>query len=269
MNALVQVPSATDAEHELVSEQAALADARRAGAGAEAELSAARSKLAEDPSDDNAEAVELARRSATKFSELVQARESRVATAERRLREARRVEDQAALAKVEREASAYLAELPGLFSELTEIHRLAADAADRIEDVAERHADAHERAAVLARRLGVLPRFRSAPLAVVRVAAGLQLADAIGVPEVEAEELRTNVGLGRAVRDLAAVRLDAAELVPAAERLMAELDAALGCTASRWLEPFRDASWNAHEAERERHKAAEALLAELEDKADG
>lgn len=268
MNALIAV-SVADGERELAAEQAALADARRAGAGAEADLSAARSRLAEDPSDENAEAVEVARRSATKFSELVQARETRVAEAERRLREARRVEDRAELAEVEREAGAHLAELPKLFSALVRIHRLAAEAADQIEDLAEKHSDAHERAAVLAKRLGVTNPVRSVPLAVVRVAAGLHLADAVGLPEIEAEELRTNLGLARAVRDLAAVRLDAADLVPAVDRLLAEIDAALGATAARWIEPLRDASWNTHEAERVRHEAAEALLAELEGDADG
>lgn len=269
MTAPVEVPAVADAERELAAEQGALADARRSGAGAEAELSAARSRLAEDPSDESAEAVEQARRPATKFSELVRARETRVAEAERRLREARRVEDREELARVESEASACLAELPDLFAALVRIHGLAATAADQIEDLAAKHGEANERARVLAAGLGVTNPVRSVPLAVVRVAAGLYLADAIGLPEVEAEELRTNLGLGRAVRELSTVRLDAADLVPAAERFMAELDAAIGASAARYLEPLRDASWNSAEAERERHEAAEALLAELEGSADG
>lgn len=263
------VPTVPDAERELAAEQGALADARRSGAGAEAELSAARSRLAENPSDDNAEAVELARRAATKFSELVQARESRVAMAERRLADARRAADREELVEVEREASACLAELPALFAALVRIHGLAATAADQIEDIAERHADAHERAAVLAKRLGVTNPIRCVPLAVVRVAAGLSLADKAGLPESEPEELRGNVGLARAVRDLAAVRLDASELLPAVDRLLAELDAALGCTTGRWIEPLRDAQWNTHQAERERHEAADALLAELNGDSNG
>lgn len=259
-----RVPSVAETERALTAEQGALADARRAGAGAEADLSAARSRLAEDPSDESAEAVELARRSAAKFSELVQARESRVAMAERRLADARRAADQDELVQVEREAGAHLAELPSLFAEVTEIHRLAAEAADRIEAAAGRHAEAHDRARVLAARLGVTNPIRSVPLAVVRVAAGLHLADQIGMPETEPEELRGNVGLALAVRELSTVRLDAADLVPAAERLMAELDAAIGATAARWLEPLRDATWNAHESERERFDQAERLLLELE-----
>lgn len=269
MNALVEVPSVADAERALAAEQTALADARRAAGAADADLTEARNDLAESPTPERADAVEQARRAATMAAELVTAREVRVAEAERRLREARRVEDREELARVEHEASAHLAELPGLFSELIEIHRLAAEAADRIEDVAEKHGEAHERGRVLAARLGVTNPIRSVPLAVVRVAAGLRLADSVGVPETEPEELRTNKALGRAVRDFGSVRLDAADVVPAVERVMAELDAAIGASAARYLEPLRDASWNVQEAERERHEAATELLAELEGNADG
>ncbi len=270
MSAAVQMaPNLADAERDLAAEQGALADVRRVAAGAETDLAEARSRLAEDPSDDNAEAVELARRTATKAAELVRARENRVAEAQRRMADARRAADREELAQVEREAGACLAELPAHFGELTEIHRLAAEAADRIEGVAERYADAHERARAPASRLGVTNPVPRVDLPVVRVAAALYLADQIGVPETEPEDLRSNLGLARAVRALGSVRLDAADLVPAAERFMAELDAAVGATAARWLEPQRDASWNAHESERERFEAAEALLAELQGGTDG
>lgn len=264
MNAPLEVPRLADAEQALAVEAGALADARRVAAGAETDLAEARSRLAEDPSEANAEGVELARGTATKAAELVLARETRVAEAERRMADARRAADREELAQVEREASACLTELPAHFAELAEIHRLAAEAADRIEGVAERHADAHERARALAARLGVTNPIRSVPLPVVRTAAALHLADQIGVPETEPEDLRSNVGLARAARALGSVRLDAADLVPAAERFMAELDATVGATAARWLEPIRDASWTAHESERSRFEAAGALLAELQ-----
>lgn len=263
------VPSVADAERELAGEQDALAEARLTASTADAALTEAPNRLAEAPTDQNAEAVETARRAAAMAAELVTARERRVEAAERQVAAARRVADQEELVQVEREASAHLAELPQLFGELTEIHRLAAEAADRIEAAAGRHAEAHDRARVLAARLGVSCPVRPVSLEVIRTACGLHLADQIGVPETEPEELRGNVGLALAVRELGSVRLDAADLVPAAERLMAELDAAVGATAARWLEPLRDASWNAHESERERFDQAERLLAELGGDANG
>lgn len=252
MNAAVRVEASAgvalaDAERALEVKEDGRAAQRRALASAAAVTVEAQNRSAESPGDRRlAEAVVDARRAEAIETESLTAWDRNVEDAKRRVAEARRAEDQAELEQVKSTYRELIRELRAFLPEGPPLYRLTSEYADRGVDLAEALAANFAQGRELAARLGVSDPVPSVGLPVIRVACGLHLADAIGgVPDHPAEDLRSHLGLVRALRALAAARLDSAELGPLVDRLLLEIDCAIGTTTGRWLEPLADPGWSA------------------------